>query len=307
MRVHHERPPRRDRLVDGLPGQQQHLRVLLRRRQPQRVPAEVHQRHALLLHLLILLADRDLPAAHEHDGVVPLRDRHVERNLRVGDANVQELHRRVGVRGSLASVRRLVARDDPDGVLSRELLPVFLVGALEGNHRDVLRQDGLVSRLFHLVLLGQVQPKLRHLKHAAGLLEIRRVELLVDDATRRGHPLHVARADDVAISDRIAVLDLALPRDCDGLESAMGMLPDSSSLVARLEFLGRRVVEHEPRGELLRERLVVKHGEHVEAVANPVPGRGSQDLANLLELLLSHCGRVYRSAALGRAECATEG
>ena len=63
-------------------------------------------------------------------------------------------------------------------------------------------------RVFHLVFLRQVQPELRHLKHAAGLLEIRGVELLVDDTTRRGHPLHVARADDVAISDRIAVLDL---------------------------------------------------------------------------------------------------
>ena len=87
------------------------------------------------------------------------------------------------------------------------------------------------------------------------------------------------------------------------------MLPDAAFLVAGLELLGRGVVEHQPRGEFLRERLVVKHGEDVEAVADPVPGRCAQDLPYFFVFLLRHAGRgrVYRSVRVGREARATEG
>ena len=80
------------------------------------------------------------------------------------------------------------------------------------------------------MLGGEVKPELRHLERAARLLEIRGVEFLVDDAARGGHPLHVAGADDVAVSARVAVLHLALEGDGDGLEGVMlrkwmGFLP----------------------------------------------------------------------------------
>jgi hypothetical protein len=44
-----------------------------------------------------------------------------------------------------------------------------------------LSEDGLVLGRIHLVLLRQVQPQLRELEGAAGLLELGAVELLVDD------------------------------------------------------------------------------------------------------------------------------
>ena len=166
----------------------------------------------------------------------------------------------------------------------------------------------MIPRFFHLVLLREVQPQLRHLERASGLLEVRGVELLVDDTSRRGHPLDVARADAVAVADGIAVLHLALPSDGDRLETSVGMLPDAAPFVAGLELLGRGVVEHQPRGEFLRERLVVKHGEDVEAVADPVPGRCAQDLTYFLVFLLRHAGGcVYRSVRAGREARATEG
>ena len=106
----------------------------------------------------------------------------------------------------------------------------------------------------------------------------------MDDAARGGHPLHVAGADDVAVSARVAVLHLALEGDGDGLESAVGMLPHAATLVRGLELFRGGVIEHQPGRELLGERAVVEHGEHVEAVAHPVTWRGAEHLANLLAL-----------------------
>ena len=49
-------------------------------------------------------------------------------------------------------------------------------------------------------MLGrEIQPELAHLEHAARLLEVRAVELLVDDPARGGHPLHVPGSDDVPV------------------------------------------------------------------------------------------------------------
>ena len=79
--------------------------------------------------------------------------------------------------------------------------------------------------------------------------ELARVELLVHDAGRRRHPLHVARADLAAGAGGVAVLDLALVDDGDGLEAAVRMLADAARLRGRLE-LRRRVIEQQERAQI---------------------------------------------------------
>lgn len=140
------------------------------------------------------------------------------------------------------------------------------------------------------MFLWEVEPQLSHLERAARLLEVGRVELLVDDAPRRRHPLHVAGADDITVSHAVAVLHFPLKRDGDGLEATMGMLTYAAALVPGLELLGRRVVEHEPRRQLLGERSVVKHRKHVETVAHPVASGSAEDFSNLFQLFRSHRG-----------------
>ena len=76
------------------------------------------------------------------------------------------------------------------------------------------------------------------------------------------------------------MLHLPLVRDGDRLEPAVRMLPHPAALPsAGAELLGRRVVEHEPRGQLLAEGEVVEYGEHVKAVADPMLRRRGQDPA----------------------------
>ena len=146
-------------------------------------------------------------------------------------------------------------------------------------------QNGLVARRVHLVLGGKIDPQLAHLEEAARLGELGRVVLLVDDAAAGRHPLYVARPDDVIVARGIAVLDAALEGDRHRLEAAVRVLPDAEALRRRLESLGRRVVKHQPRRELFREGEVCKHGEDVEAVANPVRPRGGHHALDSLEAL----------------------
>ena len=286
MRVHDKRPARGDGLVDGLARQQEHLRVGLGRGETQHVSSQVHQRDALWVHGLCLLADRDGAAAHEHDGVVALGHGHVEGHVFCRDSDIEELHRRVRRRGAFHAVGRLVPGDDADRILARlQLLVVCLPGGRERRDWDVLREDGLVLGGVHLVLGGEIQPELAHLEHTARLLEVRALELLVDDPTCRSHPLHVPGSDDVPVPHRVAMLHLAVERDGDGLESPVRVLPHPAALVRRRELLRRGVVEHQPRRELLGERAVVEHGEDVEPVPDPVPGWRLEDLSDLLAAL----------------------
>jgi hypothetical protein len=59
--------------------------------------------------------------------------------------------------------------------------------------------------------------------------------LLVQDAGGGGHPLHVAGADQAAFAGRVAMLDLALIDDRDGLEAAMRMNADAAGALSRSE------------------------------------------------------------------------
>jgi hypothetical protein len=54
------------------------------------------------------------------------------------------------------------------------------------------------------------------------------MKLLVQDARRGRHPLHVAGADLAARAGGIAVLDLAVVADRDRLETAMRVFADAA-------------------------------------------------------------------------------
>ena len=88
--------------------------------------------------------------------------------------------------------------------------------------------DGLISGGRHLVLGGQVDPELYHAERTASLGEARRMKLLVEDAARRRHPLHVTRTDDAALAGRIPVRDPAVINDSDRFKPAMRMLIDAT-------------------------------------------------------------------------------
>src|SRR5690606_31861104 len=104
-------------------------------------------------------------------------------------------------------------------------------------------------------------------------------EFLVQDAARGGHPLHVAAADDAAVAGGIAVLDLALVDDGDGLEAAMRMLADAAALRGGLELVRRRVVQHQERAALGHARAAVaEHAVHRKAVPDPMPAGGAGDV-----------------------------
>lgn len=73
----------------------------------------------------------------------------------------------------------------------------------------------------------------------------------------------------------------SLKRHGDRLEPPMRMPSHAPGILSgfrRLEFLRRRVVEHQEGTQFGRERLVREDGVDVEAVADPVFGCGEQDL-----------------------------
>jgi len=98
-----------------------------------------------------------------------------------------------------------------------------------------LAQQGLVRGNGHLVLGWQVDPELHHVQRTAGFGESLRVEFFVQDAGARRHPLHIARADGAAGAGGVAMLDLTLVDDGDGLEAAVWMLTDAAPSGARRE------------------------------------------------------------------------
>ena len=97
---------------------------------------------------------------------------------------------------------------------------------VKGGHTlvNISLEDGLVSRGNHLVLLREIHPELAHLKCATPLAELFRMELLMNDATSRSHPLDVSRTNHALIPGAVLVLNLPLERQGDGLETPVRVL-----------------------------------------------------------------------------------
>jgi hypothetical protein len=64
------------------------------------------------------------------------------------------------------------------------------------------------------------------------------VELLVNDAARGGHPLHVTRADQATGAGGVAVLQLALIDDGHRFETAVRVLADAAAGTGGGEIVG---------------------------------------------------------------------
>jgi hypothetical protein len=98
--------------------------------------------------------------------------------------------------------------------------------------------DLLVARPRHLGVLREVHPELDHLHGAALRGEVALVLLLVDDAGGGGHPLDVAGSELAGVAGGVAVLELALVDDRDGLEAAVRVLADAAGRAVGPNWVG---------------------------------------------------------------------
>src|SRR5690348_17294606 len=108
------------------------------------------------------------------------------------------------------------------------------------------------------------------------------MELLVQDAARGGHPLHLARADGAALAGRIPVRDLALIDDGDGLEAAMGMLAHAARRARRLERMRARIVEQQEGADRRAVAAIREERADRKAVPDPMAAARMFDLCDFL-------------------------
>src|SRR6267154_5790544 len=159
--------------------------------------------------------------------------------------------------------------------------PVVITG--DDSHRSgVVRQfdiwnlrleQGLITRFRALVLRAQVHPKLHHLESAAFAREILRMEFLVDDAVASSHPLHISRSNLSAAAAGVAMLYLALISNRHGFKAFVRMPAHTALFITGRKFIRRGVVEQQERTQLTAKTIVIEHGAHREAVADPVHSR----------------------------------
>lgn len=112
------------------------------------------------------------------------------------------------------------------------------------------------------------------------------MELLVNDALRRRHPLHIARANGAAGAGGIAVLDFALVDDGHGFKAAMRVLAHATALFGRGECRRTGVIQQQERADLLAHGVVGKQRANREAVANPVPAWAGVEADDLFHMCL---------------------
>mmetsp|Transcript_40372 Transcript_40372/g.88637 ORF Transcript_40372/g.88637 Transcript_40372/m.88637 type:complete len:264 (+) Transcript_40372:175-966(+) len=230
LRVHHERSSRSDCLRDRLSREEDDARVVLVGAKSH-APAFAEHDEPRLAHRLLSIAHEDVASAHEEHHVVARRQVKLVHSVLLIELDLPQVHGRECARGAREACVR--ASDDAHSAARKRRV------------WDLLLLDRLVSWRGHLVLRRQVDPQLHHLHDAALAQKIARNELLVHEATCRGHPLHVARPNDVAMSERVGVLDLALEGDCYRLEPAVWVLADAAPASRRLEVLGGGVVKHQ--------------------------------------------------------------
>jgi len=108
------------------------------------------------------------------------------------------------------------------------------------------------------------------------------VELFVQDAAARRHPLDVAGADNAALAGRVAMLDLAVVDNGHGLEAAVRVLADAATFVGRLEVMRTGVVEQQEGANLLADAVIGKQRANREAVADPMAAIIAVTSKNLL-------------------------
>ena len=156
-------------------------------------------------------------------------------------------------------------------------------GAVRQRHLGDLRSgDALVAGGRHLVPGRQVDPQLQHLEVAALPGEFRAVELLVDQARGRGHPLHVTGANAAPAPRRVPVRHPARMDDGHRLEPPVRMRPDAEALAGGREFGRAGVVQQQEGRQLGGDVAVREDALHRETVANPVTAITALDECQLL-------------------------
>ena len=120
---------------------------------------------------------------------------------------------------------------------------------------------------------------MRHLERSAFAREALAVKLLVHHAAGGRHPLHVARPDRAVIAGRVAMFELALIDDRNGLESAVRMLAHAGPRGRRRELVGSGVVQQQERVELLTF-LIGEQAADRKTVADPMRPDVANDVSN---------------------------
>jgi len=153
--------------------------------------------------------------------------------------------------------------------------------ALKLHDGDRIAGNGLIAGRAHLVGGWQVHPELDHAEQSTGFAVAGRVELLMKDAARCRHPLHVPGADDAAATGGIPMADFAVIDDRHGLEAAMGVLADATGMTAcGLEVVGTGIVEQQERTDCRRIALITEQRAHGKAVSDPVSALRAHDLCD---------------------------
>ena len=158
------------------------------------------------------------------------------------------------------------------------------------NLRDVGVQQGLVAGGGHLVPGRQIDPQLHHLQRAAALGKGFGVELLVQDARGRRHPLHVAGADGAAGPCGVPVCHFALIDDGHGLETAVRVRAHAAPCRGGHEVLRAGMVQQQKGAQGLAVVAIAEQRTHGKTVAHPVWTGGFVDTQDFLEHDASPCG-----------------
>ncbi|MNH21198.1 hypothetical protein D3C79_809960 [compost metagenome] len=107
------------------------------------------------------------------------------------------------------------------------------------------------------------------------------MELFMDDAIGRRHPLHVARADQATRTCGITVLQLALVDNGHGLETTVRMLPDPAPGIGWGKGVRAGIVQQQERADLAGQVVIGEQAAHREAIAYPVGVRAAVNTQNL--------------------------
>ena len=108
------------------------------------------------------------------------------------------------------------------------------------------------------------------------------MKFFVDQTGCRRHPLHVAGADTSSASRRIPVLDFTLINDGHGLEPAMRMRADTTTLARRRELRGAGIIKKQEGAKNRTQAGVCKKSLHGETIAYPMVASAALDAAEFL-------------------------
>src|SRR5207245_3647606 len=91
------------------------------------------------------------------------------------------------------------------------------------------------------------------------------------------HPLYISRSNLSAAAAGVAMLYLPLISNRHGFKAFVWMPAHTALFITGWKLIRRGVVEQQERAQLTAETIVIEHGAHGEAIADPVHSRTLMD------------------------------